>query len=72
MFDHTAISSNHLPFTATTSTPQRSELQGSWLANSRAAHHDIGHGPLGDAQCITLGALTGDHDVSGARVRFME
>jgi hypothetical protein len=30
----TAISSNHLPFTATTSTPQRSGLQGSWLANS--------------------------------------
>lgn len=31
-------------------------------------------GPLGDAQCITLGghALAGDHDVSGARVRFME
>ena len=30
--------------------------------------------PLGDAQCITLGghALAGDHDVSGARVRFME
>jgi hypothetical protein len=30
--------------------------------------------PLGDAQCITLGghALARDHDVSGARVRFME